>query len=163
MALYGISNTQAGTQQNLATTYKTLVALTAATATLRRAWIYEVEVGTDSAPSAVDSPIVYQWSRQTAAGTATAATPNALDPADTAAGTVAAVNATAEGTITAASELLTLALNQRNSQRWIARDERSALVIPATNLAGIAGRAKSPLAATSGYAATAVLQMHFEE
>lgn len=160
MALYAISNTQAGSQQNLASTYKTLIALTAATgaATLKRGWIYELEVGLDGNPNATDCAAVWQWSRQTAAGTSTSATPNPLDPADTAAGLVASVNFTAEGTITAASELLTLALNQRNSQRWIARDDRSALVIPATNLAGIAGRVKS-----STYTSTAVMSQHFEE
>lgn len=158
MALYAISNTQAGSQQNLSSSYKTLIALTAATATLRRAWLYEIEVGADGAPNSTDCAITWQWSRQTAAGTSTSATPNALDPADTAAGTVASVNFTAEGTITAASELLTLALNQRNSQRWIARDDRSALVVPATNLSGIAGRAKSPT-----YTSTAILSQHFEE
>lgn len=160
MALYAISNTQAGSQQNLASAYKTLVALTAATgaATLKRGWIYELEVGLDGAPNATDCAVTWQWSRQTAAGTSTSATPNPLDSADTAAGLVASVNFSAEGTITAASELLTLALNQRNSQRWIARDEKSALIIPATNLAGIAGRAKSPT-----YAATAILSQHFAE
>jgi hypothetical protein len=160
MALYSVSNTLAGSQQNLSSSYKTLVALTAATgaATLKRGWIYEIEVGLDGLPNSTDCAVVWQWSRQTAAGTSTSATPNPLDPADTAAGLVASVNFTAEGTVTSASELLTLALNQRNSQRWIARDDRSALVIPATNLAGIAGRAKS-----STYASTAVMSQHFEE
>lgn len=160
MALFAISNTQAGSQQNLSSSFKTLVALTAATgaATLKRGWIYELEMGLDGAPNATDCAATWQWSRQTAAGTSTAATPNPLDPADTAAGLVASVNFSAEGTVTAASELLTIVLNQRNSQRWIARDDRSALVIPATNLAGIAGRVKSPT-----YASTAILSQHFEE
>lgn len=160
MALYSISNTLAGSQQNLSSSYKTLVALTAATgaATLKRGWIYEIEVGLDGAPNSTDCAVTWQWSRQTAAGTSTSATPNPLDSADTAAGLVGSVNFTAEGTITAASELLTLALNQRNSQRWIARDEKSSLIIPATNLAGIAGRAKSPT-----YASTAIMSEHFAE
>lgn len=158
MALYSISNTMAGTQQAVATAYKTLVSLTAATASLRRAWIYEVDVGASAVPNATDCEIVWQWSRQTAAGTSTAGTPVPLDSADTAAGTVGSLNFTAEGTVTASSELLTLALNQRNSQRWIARDEKSALIIPATNLAGIACRAKS-----STYTGTAVSSQMFAE
>jgi len=161
MALYAISNTQAGSQQSLTSSYKTIVVLTAATATLRRAWFYEAEMGADGAPSNTDGPVVFQWSRQTAAGTATSATPNPLDAADGIAGTVAAVNATAEGTVTANSEILTIALNQRNSQRWIARDEKSALIIPATNLAGIAARAKSPV--SSSYASTVIMSQHFAE
>lgn len=160
MALYSINNRLAGTQQNLTTTFKTIMSLTAATgaATLKRGWIYEWEVGADGAPNATDCAIVYDWSRQTAAGTSTSATPNPLDSADTAAGLVCTVNFTAEGTITAASSLASIALNQRNSQRWIARDEKSAMIIPATNLAGIAARALSPT-----YASTVVVTEMFAE
>lgn len=158
MAQYSINNRLAGSQQNLSSSFKTIVALTAATASLRRAWIYEVEVGADGAPNATDCAIVYDWSRQTAAGTSTSATPNPLDTADTAAGTVGTVNFTAEGTITSASSLMSLALNQRNSQRWIARDDKSALIIPATNLAGIACRALSPT-----YTSTVVATEMFAE
>lgn len=160
MALYSINNRLAGTQQALTTTFKTQLALTAATgaATLKRGWIYEWEVGADDVPNANDCQIVYDWSRQTAAGTSTAATPNPLDPADTAAGLVGSVNFTGEGTITAASSLMAVALNQRNSQRWIARDEKSALIIPATNLAGIACRALSPQ-----YASKVLVNQHFAE
>ncbi len=160
MALYSTNNRLAGTQQALTTTFKTQMSLTAATgaATLKRGWIYEWEVGADGAPNATDCAIVYDWSRQTAAGTSTSATPNPLDSADTAAGLVCTVNFTAEGTITAASSLMSVALNQRNSQRWIARDEKSALIIPATNLAGIAARALSPT-----YASTVVVTEMFAE
>lgn len=160
MALYSANNRLAGSQGNLTTTFKTIMTLTAATgaATLKRGWIYEWEVGADGAPNSTECAIVYDWSRQTAAGTATSATPNPLDSADTAAGLVCNVNYTAEGTITAASSLASIALNQRNSQRWIARDEKSAMIIPATNLAGIAARALSPV-----YASTVVVtQMHAE-
>jgi hypothetical protein len=160
MALYSINNRLAGSQQNLTSTFKTIVALTAATgaATLKRGWIYEWEVGADGAPNSTDCAIVYDWSRQTAAGTSTSATPNPLDSADSAAGLVGSVNFTAEGTITAASSLMSVALNQRNSQRWIARDEKSALIVPATNLAGIAARALSPT-----YASTVVVTEMFAE
>jgi hypothetical protein len=143
MALYSMNNTQAGSQQNLSSSYKTIVSLTAATgaATLKRGWIYEWEVGADGAPNSTDCSIVWDWSRQTTLGTGTSNTPSPLDLADSAAGLVSTVNYTVEPTITVS--LMTVALNQRNSQRWIARDEKSALIVPATNVAGIAGRAKS--------------------
>lgn len=155
MANYSVSNTLAGTQQNLSTSYKTLVALTAATATLKRAKVYDVMVGTDGTPA--DNAVVYDISRQTAAGTSTAATPTALDPADAASGTVGSVNFTAEGTITAASSVFSIAMNQRASYRWVAAPG-SELVIPATNLAGFALRAKSP-----GYTSTAVGTILFQD
>lgn len=160
MAQYSTNNRLAGSQQALSSSFKTLVSLTAATgaATLKRGWIFECEVGTDGSLNSTDCAIVWDFSRQTAAGTSTAATPNPFDPADTAAGLVASVNFTAEGTITAASSLLSLALNQRNSQRWICRDEKSALVIPATNLAGIACRALSTV-----YTSTALATIFHNE
>jgi hypothetical protein len=158
MALYSMNNGQAGSPQNLTSSYKTIVSLTAATgaATLKRGWIYEVEVGADGAPNSTDCAITWDWSRQTTLGTGTSNTPSPLDLSDTAAGLVSTVNYTVEPTITAS--LMTLALNQRNSQRWIARDEKSALIVPATNVAGIAGRAKSPT-----YASTVVMTEMFAE
>ena len=84
----------------------------------------------------------YDISRQTAAGTSTAVTPNPLDSATRAAGTVGSANFTAEGTVTAASSVLYIPVNQRASYRWVAVPG-SELVIPATNLAGFAIRARS--------------------
>lgn len=158
MPLYSVSNRLAGTQQNLTTTYKTIVALTAATATLKRGKLMEIAFGADGAPNATDCQIVYDVSRQTAAGTSTGATPNPKDPADVAAGTVASVNFTAEGTITANSSLWNKALNQRASQIWYARDEANALIWPATNLAGLACRALSPTYAAPVLIETAHLE-----
>src|SRR5262245_46479467 len=110
MALYSMNNTQAGSQQNLSSSYKTLVSLTAATgaATLKRGWIYEWEVGLDGAPNSTDCAVVWDWSRQTNLGTGTSNTPSPLDLADTAAGLVSTVNYTGEPTITAS--LMTVAL-----------------------------------------------------
>lgn len=144
MPLYSTNNRLAGAQQNLTTTFKTIVVVKAATATLKRGKLMELAFGADGAPNATDCQIVYDVSRQTADATATAATPNPKDPADTASGSVAQVNATAEGTITAASSLFSKALNQRASQIWYAKDEANALIWPATNLAGLAARALSP-------------------
>lgn len=155
MARYSLSNELAGTQQAISTSYKTLVALTAATATLRRAWLYDLMIGTAGTPA--DNSYVFDISRQTAAGTSTSGTPTILDPADTAAGTVGSLNFTAEGTITAASSLFNVAINQRASYRWVAAPG-SELVIPATNLAGLAVRAKS-----AAGTAVAVAQTYFQE
>ena len=158
MALYSESNRLAGSQQNLTNTAGTIVSLTAATgaATLKRGWIYEWEVGADGAPNSTDCAIIYDWVRQSTLGTGTSATPSPLDLADTAGGLVCTVNYTVEPTT--GVSLMSVALNQRNSQRWIARDEKSALIIPATNLAGIAGRARSPT-----YASTVIVtQFHAE-
>lgn len=155
MARYSASNTLAGTQQALSTAYKSLLILKAATASLRRAFIYDLLFGTDGTPA--DNAVVYDVSRQTADGTATATTPLALDPADAASDTIGASNATAEGTITAASSVLSIGVNQRASYRWVAAPGGE-LVIPATNLAGFAVRAKSP-----AYTGTAIATAHFQE
>ena len=155
MPNYSSSNLLGGTQQNLTSTYKTLLALTAQTSGLRRGFIYDLLIGTDGTPA--DNAIDWDVSRQTGAGTSTAVTPNVLDPADAAAATVGSANFTAEGTITAASSVFGIGVNQRASYRWVAAPG-SELVIPATNLAGFALRAKS-----AGYTSTATGAMLHRE
>lgn len=150
MANYSANNINAGTQQAIAATYKTLLALTAASGTaLRRFKIYDVLMGTNGTPA--DNFMEFDISRQTAAGTSTATVPVPLDPADAAALTIGAANFTAEGTITAASSLFYVGVNQRASYRWVAAPG-SELVAPATNLAGFAFRARS-----GGYTGTATV------
>src|SRR5882762_4016894 len=159
MALYSINNKQAGTQQALAASPgKTLINLTALTgaATLKRGWIYECEIGADGAPNATDCAITWEFMRNTSVGTGSAATPSPLDLADAAAGLVGTVNHTVEPAL--GVSLLAIALNQRNSQRWIARDEKSSLIVPAVTINGIGLRAYSPT-----YAATGVATMFFTE
>lgn len=156
MAQYSTNNRQAGTQQVMTATFKTLLQLSAATATLRRSWMYEVEVGADGPPNASDCAIVWDFSRSSTLGTGTTATPSPLDTADPACGTVSTVNYTVEPTV--GVSLMSLALNQRNSQRWVARDDKSALIVPATNVAGISGRALS-----TAYASTGVITGMFAE
>jgi len=142
MAQYNLNNLQAGSPQVLSATAKSIVNASAATATLRRAFIYEAIFGAAQAPNAVDCEIVWDLCRtNTSLGTGSAATPSPLDSVDAAAGTVGTVNNTAEPTIGVILDVI--ALNQRNSQRWIARDDKSRLVVPATNLNGISLRAKS--------------------
>ena len=140
MALFSTNNLLAGSQQATSGTYKTALSLTAATATLTNARIYDIEFGTAGTPA--DNYMEYDVSRQTAAGTSTSATPNPLDSANRAAGTVGSVNFTIEGTVTAASSVLYIPVNQRASYRWVAVPG-SELVIPATNLAGFAIRFRS--------------------
>lgn len=157
MAKYVVGTGTAGTQQNMTTTYKTLASLTAATGatTLRRAWIYDVMVGADSTPA--DNVLTYKVDRQTTVGTGTSATPAPLDAADAAALIVATANNTIEPTVTAATQLIEIAVNQRASYRWVAAPGGE-LIVPATNVAGIGFRAKSP-----AYASTCTLTAHFWE
>lgn len=162
MARYSSNNTQAGSQQNLSSSFKTIIAVTAATGatTLRRGWIDEVIVGADGAAVATDCQIAWNWQAQTAAGTATANTPQAtLDGSDAAALLTYVVNATAEGTYTAGSSLLAFATNQRQSQRIQYADFRiTPLIIPAVNLKGIACLAKS-----TNYTSTVEVQEYVVE
>jgi hypothetical protein len=159
MALYAVSNQNDGTPQATSTTYKTQISLTAATATLRRAFIYEWDIGADGLPNATDCAIVWDLSAQTAAGTGTASVPELLDAADTAAGTVGTVDYTAEGTITASSSRWTLGANQRASYRWVVNPGGPGeITIPATNAVGFALRAKS-----TTYTGTLVATMFFRE
>lgn len=162
MALYAFSNQLGGTPQNLSSSYKTICLVTAATGatTLRRGWVYEMEIGADNIPNSTDCAISWDVSVQTAAGTTTSITPNSLDTGggDAAALLTYAANATAEGTITANSSLFYLGLNQRAAQRWIARDEKSALIVAAVNLKGLALRAKS-----TNYASTVGWQAYISE
>jgi hypothetical protein len=155
MARYSSNNGLGGTQQAISGTYKTLLALTAATATLTNGKVFDALFGTNGTPA--DNYMEYDISRQTAAGTSTAVTPTLLDSANRAAGTVANANFTAEGTITAASSLLYIGVNQRASYRWVAAPG-SELIIPATNLAGFAFRARS-----GGYTGTATVTLMHEE
>ena len=142
MSCFSASNLLGGTQQAIAATAKTILALTAATATLTSAEVYELSTSVDGTPA--DNVLTWDLVRQTAAGTSTAVTPNALNGAKRAAGTVGSANFSGEGTITANSAVWELALNQRASFRWVAYGPDSELIIPATNLAGFALRAKSP-------------------
>jgi len=156
MANYSASNSLGGTAQAITSTYKTLMALTAQTTSLRRIKIYDLMVGTIGTPA--DQTYEFDISRQTAMGTSTTVTALPLDPADAAAFTVATVNYTAEGTITATSSVWYIGMNQRASYRWVA-SPGSELVGPATNLAGFAIRTRS----VSGGTATATAAALFQE
>jgi hypothetical protein len=142
MAKFVVTNSLGGVQQAMSTTYKTIIALTAQTAMLGRFRIYEIIIGTNGAPA--DNYMEYDVSLQTAAGTGTSVTPRALDPSDQGTnGTLCVVNATAEGTITVASSVFYVAMNQRATLVWRAQSADELLIAPAVNLAGFAIRARS--------------------
>ena len=154
---YTASNLLGGTQQNLSTAYKTIISLTPETGNVvTRGRLMAYKGSFDAAPA--DNTINWDISRQTAAGTATAVTPNAQDTADAVARTAAEANYTVEGTITANSSLDAFGANQRATVGWVARDDKSGLVWPATDENGLAIRAKSP-----AYASTVVALVEFEE
>lgn len=162
MALYGVTNVNNATPvlNNVSTAYKTMLQAAAATATLKRAFVYEFGVGASGVPNATDCEIVWTAIKQTTAGTGgVSMTVNALDTADAATGTVALGSLTGEPTGAETGILFQLAANQRASYRWVvAPGGPGELVIPATNLAGIGIRAKS-----STYASTVGVSMLFRE
>jgi hypothetical protein len=106
---------------------KTLLGLTSATTI--RPFIYDLVLGASAAPA--DNAVTFFIQRYTAAGTATAVVPAALDPADPVATAGAGQNHTVEPTYTAGLILFHLALNQRASHRWIA-DPNGPMTLPAT-------------------------------
>ena len=162
MALYGVTNVSATTPtlNNVATTVKTMLQAAAATATLKRAFIYEFDVGASGVPNAVDCELVWTVISQTTAGTGgVALTVNKMDQADAATGTVCLGSMTAEPTGAETGVIWTLGANQRASYRWVvAPGGPGEIVIPATNLAGYGIRAKS-----SNYASTVNVGMLFRE
>jgi hypothetical protein len=154
MAVYSISN-ENGTPANITTTAKSQLQASAATATLTRAAVQDIVVGARDVPNATDCPIVWDAVRTTTTGTSTTLTPQALDTTWRAAGTTAWMNFSAEGTGT--TILLSLALNQRASQRWVAAPG-SELIVPAVNLSGVTLRARS-----TNFALTVACSMIFLE
>jgi hypothetical protein len=156
MAFYSANNRMAGSQQALSTSYKTLLNIVGATTFRARLW--EFTVGADGAPNATDCQIVWDVANKdaTTAGTGSATTPQKVNPADRAATLVVTGNFTAEPTTFTSA--LTLALNQRASQRWVAFGPDQALVMAATASIGLGIRALSPT-----YAANALADIVYEE
>lgn len=156
MGMYRTGNDLGGTQQNLSTSYKTIVTAIGAASSPRRARITEISLGADGTPS--DYALVLDISRMTADdGTKTNVTPVSLDAADAATTMLSRANFTAEGTITSSSSALTIGFNVRATFQWLAAPG-SELVTPATAGNGYAIRAKSP-----GYASTVLANIRFRE
>ena len=149
------STASAGTQQATATAYVgALLGITTLT-TLRRGKIYDLLVGTNGTPA--DNYMTWDISRQTAAGTATSVTPNALNPADAAFLGLSTANSTIEPTVTANSSVFFVGVNQRASYRWVAAPG-SEFVYPATTANGFALRVLS-----GSYTGTATGQLWVTE
>jgi hypothetical protein len=113
--------------------YKTLLGLTGGTTMRPR--IYQIQIGITSAPA--DLALEWLVQRYTAAGTATAVTPNKLDPADPAAICTAGRTHTVEPTYTSTESPFDLGFHQKASAIWQAWDQLAQLVIPATAANGI--------------------------
>lgn len=111
---------------------KTLLTLIGGTTT--RPQIYDIVVGSTATPA--DNALEFILQRFTAAGTATAVTPAANDPADPAAIATAGVNHTVEPTYTAGQILVDIAMNQRATQRWVPSPGRE-IKLPATAANGV--------------------------
>ena len=160
MALYAANSRNAAivSAQNLSTTNKCLLNLTATTIGIHRAFVYEFEVGTDGAPNATDCACVWEVHRCTSIGTGNAGTITILDPADSLDTSVVTVNCTIEPTgMTTQTGLFSLAANQRASYRWVVNPGGPGeLVVPATNTNGLAFEARSPT-----YASTAIASIFY--
>lgn len=130
--------------------------LNAPASSMRRLRVFFINVGSEATPADVAN--LWQFQRTTAAGTATAVTPQALDPADAAAVAVAAENHTVEPTYTANAIMLNMPVNQKATLQW-QPSPGGELVIPATASNGIGIR--TPTAGSAGSAVTC--QLHFEE
>jgi len=147
MANFVISNSTlggTGTQQAMAATYKTLVAVYASTTgtagLTRRGKIYDILVGTNGTPT--DYAMEWDLARLTAPSTGSPASANALDPADAIMVGGAIANSTTEGTYTSSGQVWYVGVNQRASYRWVAAPG-SEIVYPATSSAGVGLRARS--------------------
>lgn len=119
-------------QRAVASPTKTAFGVTGGTT--YRPWIYDGWVSSSATPA--DNAIEWLLQRFTAAGTGTAVTPTAVDPANPAASSAVAINHTVEPTYTAGAILWHCAINQRATQRF-QFDPDAPLVIPATANNGI--------------------------
>ncbi|TAL13943.1 hypothetical protein EPN95_04620 [Patescibacteria group bacterium] len=122
--------TSTGNQNAAATT--TIIGLTSATTI--RPKLYEIVFGSAAVPA--DQSFNMKILRYTAAGTATAFTPVAHDPADPAALATSGNDHTVEPTYTASSDLLSFSINQQATFRWVVPPEEG-LVAPATAANGL--------------------------
>jgi hypothetical protein len=115
---------------------QSVVVLLAATASMRRARIYDWALGCGAAPA--DNTFIHIAQRCTIGSLAGAAkTPNALDQADTLASTIVVDDTvTTDPTLTAGTFLMWIPLNQRATFRWVAAPYGE-WVIPATASTGI--------------------------
>lgn len=132
----------------------TMAGITSA-ATIRPS-IYELIIGSPATPA--DNAWEFYLQRYTAAGTSTAFTPIALDPADPASLASAGFNHSAEPTYTANAYLMRISGNQRATFRWVA-NPGAELKMPATAANGIGIFSNS----IAGAAVAMTFTIYFEE
>lgn len=138
-------------QSALSTSYKSLGYLYASSGTqARRMQVYEIDVGQAGAlNTSNDTQVQYDVTRFTTTSllAGTAFTPSPLDGADASSLALMYNNITTEIAAFAGAgaglNLLNPPINQRGTFRWRALDDGDNIVIPATNLSGIAVRALS--------------------
>ena len=118
--------------QAVASATDTCLGLTSTTAI--RPAVYDIIFGSNATPA--DNALNWLVQRYTAAGTATAVTPQPLDSGDPAATAAAGENHTAEPTYTANAILLNISANQRSTQRWVA-SPGGELILPASAANGV--------------------------
>jgi hypothetical protein len=133
-----------GYQQTVSSSSKTAISIVAGS-TARRGLIFDLNMGTQSAPASTDTNIQFALERQTAVnsgGSAWTANPN--NPADAAFVGTVSYNPTGEGTITASSAVFVIGMNQRAPYRWQTYLGSGAeLMYPATQSNGFALRVLS--------------------
>lgn len=118
--------------------------------------IYDLIFGSDATPA--DNAGEYVLQRYTAAGTATAVTPRALDPGDPASLAAAGEVHTVEPTYTADAIMLQWAQNQRATFRWVAAPGGE-IILPATAANGVGIQ----VIGIAGSAVNMNACIHFEE
>lgn len=117
--------------------------------------VYDIIAGAYGTPA--DYAAEYYVQRSTAAGTSTAVTPQALDPADPASLCAAGEAHSVEPTYTANAILLSFAKNARATFRWVAAPGGE-IVLPATAANGV-----GILSVQVSTAYTEAFTIHFEE
>lgn len=127
----------AGIARNVTNTTSTTVPMWWLTGgTVSRLTVYDIISGSDATPA--DNYAEFALRRATTLGTvSTSFTPTALDPANPAAAATFSLTASAQPTITASSDVLNIAHNQRATFRWVAAPGGE-LIVPATSANGFA-------------------------
>ena len=145
----------ATTIQRTASATLAVGSITAAAANMRRAKVYDMFFGSEATPA--DNAFLWQVQRCTTAGTAgTNPTPIALDLGDSLAATLVVGQAHTVDP-TGATILMTVALNQRATFRWVAAPGGE-LMIPATASNGV--KWETP---TAGGLVLVSCGVHFDE
>ncbi len=114
-------------EQNVASPTASLLGFTSTTAV--EPSMFYLALGSEATPA--DNTIIWYIQRHTAAGTATAVTPQNLGPSTVASTTTAGENHTVEPTYTANAILFRLGLNQRAAHSLVF-DPEGCLTAPAT-------------------------------